>query len=176
MRDRKKYKQVLAIDPTTSGFAFAILEHAGRLVDWGRKKTPSNGRNARCAEAVAALMRTYRPDALVVEDCATPSSRRCARVRALIRKLHAVASSHSIPVESISPRFLREACTGNPRATKHDVARTLATRLPELARHVPPFRKPWMTEDPRMNIFDAVALAVSAFHRTERSHASRAGP
>lgn len=176
MHERKNYQEVLAIDPMISGFAFAVLEQGGRLVDWGRKKTSSIDRNARCADGVTALIRTYRPDALVLEDCAGEGSRRCARVRALIRKLHTVASSESIPVESIPPRFLREICTGNSRATKHDVARTLATRLPELARHVPPVRKPWMTEDPRMSIFDAVALAVSVFHRTERRYATRGRP
>lgn len=176
MRDRKKYKQVLAIDPTPRGLAFAMLQHTGALIDWGRKKTPSAGRNARCVEDVAALIRSYGPDVLVLEDCGAAGSRRCRRVRALIRNLHALASSHSIPVESIAPRFLREACTGHPHARKHEVARALATRFPELARQCPPPRKPWMAEDARMHVFDAAGLAVSAFYRTDQSRANRNKP
>lgn len=176
MRDRRHFKQILAIDPTTRGFSFALLERTGRLIDWGGKRAPSAGRNRRCAEAVAVLIRTHRPDVLVLEDCTAPGSRRCARVRALIRTLQSVAASHRIPLELVPPRYLREVCAGNPRATKHDVARALAERLPELARHVPPRRKPWMTEDGRTHIFDAVALAVAVLHRAERPHGNRGRP
>lgn len=176
MRDRRHFKQILAIDPTTRGLSFALLASSGRLIDWGGKWAPSAGRNKRCAEAVAALIRTHRPDLLVLEDCTAPGSRRCARVRALIRRLRSVAASQRIPLKLIPPRYLREVCAGNPRATKHDVARALAGRLPELARHVPPPRKPWMTEDGRTNIFDAVALAVAILHRAERPHGNRGGP
>ncbi len=35
MRDRRHFKQILAIDPTTRGFSFALLERTGRLIDWG---------------------------------------------------------------------------------------------------------------------------------------------
>jgi hypothetical protein len=37
----------------------------------------------------------------------------------------------------------------------------IAKRFPEeLGSRLPPERKPWMSEDSRMNIFDAVALAL----------------
>ena len=34
--------------------------------------------------------------------------------------------------------------------------------FPEIKRQAPPKRKPWMSEDERMNLFDAVALGVTA--------------
>jgi hypothetical protein len=41
------------------------------------------------------------------------------------------------------------------------LAEILATRFPEeLAPRLPPKRKPWISEDYRMDIFDAVALAI----------------
>jgi hypothetical protein len=41
------------------------------------------------------------------------------------------------------------------------MAEMLATQFPdELASRLPPKRKPWKSEDSRMDIFDAMALAV----------------
>jgi len=42
---------------------------------------------------------------------------------------------------------------------KHQRARFIASRFPELARSLPPERKPWTSEDRRMAIFDATGLA-----------------
>ena len=55
------------------------------------------------------------------------------------------------------------------RETKHALAVLLAARFPkELQTRLPPKRRPWMSEDYRMGIFDAVALAV-AFQSTRKS-------
>jgi len=35
-------------------------------------------------------------------------------------------------------------------------------RFPELAPRLPRFRKPWMSEDYRMSIFDAVAFGLTS--------------
>jgi len=47
------------------------------------------------------------------------------------------------------------------QGTKHALAEILAARFPEeLGCRLPPKRRPWMSEDYRMDIFDAVALAL----------------
>lgn len=177
MRDHHDdFRQVLAVDPMARGFAFALLERGDRLVDWGRKRGLGGSTQGKCVAAVQALIRLYRPDALVLEDCTAPASRRCRRVRTLIRALSRIAARQGIQVRHVPPRFLREVCAGNPRATKHDVAGALATRFPELARKVPPRRKAWMTEDSRINLFDALALAASALQAGDRAHRSRDRP
>lgn len=43
---------------------------------------------------------------------------------------------------------------------KAAIARALADRFPELRSRMPRVRKLWTTEDERMHIFDALALAV----------------
>ena len=50
--------------------------------------------------------------------------------------------------------------------TKFEIATTIGKQFPELAPRVPPFRKPWMSEDYRMSIFDAVAFATSYFSKS----------
>jgi len=51
---------------------------------------------------------------------------------------------------------------------KNRIAGVIAERLPELAPWQPPFRKPWMSEDERMSIFDAVAFALTFFYFTNK--------
>jgi hypothetical protein len=51
--------------------------------------------------------------------------------------------------------------------TKQKIAETIAKQVPALNLYVPPERKPWMSEDPRMGIFDAAALAWTYFHERE---------
>ena len=41
-----KEKRVLAIDPTTKGFGFAIMEGPERLIDWGVKGVKNNASKA----------------------------------------------------------------------------------------------------------------------------------
>lgn len=166
----------IAIDPTSCGFAFAVLEGPDRLVDWGTRYVARGDRNASCVVSVNALVRKHAPDALAIEDCDALGSRRCRRVRVLIRKLTGTAALQTLTVRLVSPRLLCEICTGSRDATKHEVAVSLTRRFPELARHLPPPRKPWMTEDVRMSVFDAVGLAVAAVYRRPRNRAIKKRP
>lgn len=49
------------------------------------------------------------------------------------------------------------------------MARFIAARFAELARYVPPERKPWMSEDPRMAVFDAPAFALTVLRTNKAS-------
>jgi hypothetical protein len=53
---------------------------------------------------------------------------------------------------------------GNDKGTKHVVAEVIAQRFPEeLGFRLPPKRRAWMSEDSRIDIFDAAALALAYF-------------
>jgi hypothetical protein len=52
-------------------------------------------------------------------------------------------------------------------ATKQKIAETIAQQVPAFSLYVPPKRKPWMSEDPRMGIFEAAALAWMYFQGRE---------
>ena len=47
---------------------------------------------------------------------------------------------------------------------KYEIAIAIAKRFPELAPRLPRLRKPWMSEDDRMSIFDAIGLAAAFFY------------
>jgi hypothetical protein len=70
-----KDKRVLAIDPSTRGFGFAVLEGPNRLIDWGVKETRSN-KNTKSLKLIAELIERYQLTAIIVEDYAGRGSRR----------------------------------------------------------------------------------------------------
>ena len=87
---------------------------------------------------------------------------RATRIKTLHRKIVVWAGKQPLKVRLVSVTQVRMQLVGESRATKFAVARTLAEKFPtELGTRLPPKRRPWMSEDPRMDIFDAVGLAVA---------------
>jgi hypothetical protein len=154
--------RVLAISPTNSGFGFVVFEGAERVIDWGLKTTRIRTA-VRCTELAAELLERYTPDAVVVEDLTGKSSRRGPRARELLAGVVRLSSQSGIDTVRISRSAVKEAFVELSSTTKYEIASTIATQLPELAPWLPKPRKPWMSEDCRMGIFDAAALALTFF-------------
>src|SRR5262249_40037520 len=144
--------RVLAVDPSTRGFGFAVLEVPNRLIDWGVKEAKTD-KKKRSLELITRLIETYQPSVLVVEDYAAKGSRRCGRVRELINDISTLAAKHEMKVRSVSRVKVKQAFSESGASTKYEIAVAIAKRFPELAPRLPRFRKPWMSEDYRMSIF-----------------------
>jgi Holliday junction resolvasome RuvABC endonuclease subunit len=155
--------RVLAIDPSTRGFGFAILEGPERLIDWGVKETKTD-KKRRSLKFGAELIERYQPRVIVVEDYEGKGSRRCQRVGELINDISKLASNRKIRVRNVSRAKVKQAFAESGAPTKYEIAVAIAKRFPELAPRLPRFRKPWMSEDYRMSIFDAVAMALTLFN------------
>lgn len=158
--------RILAIDPTTKGFGFAVLEGPEFLVDWGTKETPDDKR-AHCLKLVGGLIKRYGPDVIVTENPSDKDSRRCQRVQELIAAIIALARERACRTRSFTRADVHTAFSDVDKPNKHRIANAIAEQFPELAPRLPPFRKPWMSEDARMSIFDATALALT-FYRVEQ--------
>jgi Holliday junction resolvasome RuvABC endonuclease subunit len=158
-----KEKRVLAIDPTTKGFGFAVMEGPEKLIDWGVKGVKGS-KNQKSLELVSALIDHYQPDVIVVEDYSGKGSRRCKRIQELITRIIKLGSEKNVRIRNVSPFSVRRAFSESGDFTKHQIATAIAQRLPELASRLPPYRKCWMSEDYRMSIFDAVSFALTFFH------------
>lgn len=167
-----KEHRVLAIDPTTRGFGFAVLEEPDYLIDWGVKGARQE-KNVRCLAKVNNLIKQYQPSVVVLEDCTAKHSRRCSRVRELIQSIVKLASKSNIKTRCFSPLQVRQTFSASGASTKHGMAAAIARQFSELASIIPPPRKPWMSEDCRMNIFDAAALALSFFHFNNPNRSQR---
>ena len=162
--NRSTEKRVLAIDPSTRGFGFAVLEGPDKLIDWGIKEARSGkNKNQQSLELVQNLVLGYQPNVIALEDYTTKRSRRCRRVRELISAIEKLAAKQKIRVCSVARSEVTLAFTSVGAVTKYQTALAITQRFPELAPRLPPVRKPWMPEDYRMPIFDAVALAVTFF-------------
>lgn len=153
-------RRVLAIDPYPRGFGFAVLEGPERLIDYEVKKVRGD-KNSACLKRVNDLIGRYQPDVIVLGNPTGKGSRRVLRVQELTQEILKLASSKRIKARSISRLQIINAFSPSGAFTKHQIASRIAEQFPELALRLPPPRKRWMSEDERMSIFDAVALALT---------------
>ena len=107
-RRTNRETRILAIDPSTRGFGFAVLEGQERLIDWGVKETKVD-KNRMTLRLVADLIDLYQPTVIVVEDYAQEGSRRCSRVEKLINDISNLARKRKIKVRSVSRSKVKEA-------------------------------------------------------------------
>jgi hypothetical protein len=154
--------RVLALDPSIKGLGFAVMEGSDHLIDWGLKIVRGD-KNRECLKQVAGLIGLYSPDVILVEDHEHGSSRRGLRVRHLLKSILVLASKKKVRVRRVSRSAVKKALSQDSALTKHETAIEIAKRFPELAPRLPRLRKPWMSEDERMSIFDAIALAETLF-------------
>ena len=155
-----KHFRILAVALSAGGFGFVVMEGQNTIIECGRRVADGN-KNAQSLAKLKKLLDFYWPGALVLQDVEAKGSRRAPRIRTLNRQIKRVAEKHKIEVKLISGKQLRSLLLGNPNGTKQEMAEMLAAQFPdELESRLPPKRKPWESEDSRMDIFDAMALAV----------------
>jgi Holliday junction resolvasome RuvABC endonuclease subunit len=157
------HRRVLAIHPAGRGFGYAVLESPTRLIDWGVKTTRQDKARKTLA-MVSKLFKEYTPDILVVEDCRSGASRRGTRVEQLLTSIKTLAVLKGVRPCSISKRTVKNVFSAYQARNREQIAAVLAQRFPELAPWLPRHRKPWMSDDYRMAMFDAAALALACFH------------
>jgi len=146
--------RVLGIDPSTRNVSFVVLEGPTSLIDWGTKTT-RKADSPRALEIIRGLVDRFQPQVVAIEDCHARGSRRCARVRTLLDEIVSTVA-HEYEVCRISTGSLRSY-----GQTKYERALALAGRFPELQPRLPRLRKPWMSEDERINLFDALSCALA---------------
>jgi len=154
---------VLSIYATTRGFAFALFESPLSPVDWGVKVAVRASKNAECVEGITKLVETYQPDAVVIEDYRAAGSRRSLRIRRLYRAIEAWTASQAIETYRYSRNLIRETFSRLGAYTKEEIAQIITKHIPAFEHRLPPVRRVWMSEDPRMGLFDATALAFTFF-------------
>lgn len=163
MNRLRRYDLVLAIYPNARGFAFVLFEGSLSPVDWGVTTVRQRDRNGRCLEMIGRLLSKQEPDVVVLQDNSLSGTRRSRRITALNASIAHLAELSNLPVRSFSRNSVRRAFQDVPSGNKQDIAQSIAKHIPVFERYVPYPRKPWMTEDPRMGLFDAAALALTFF-------------
>jgi len=162
IRPKGEIRRVLAVEPISKGFGYAVLEGPESLVDWGVKRSPKAS-NDWCLRQVGDLLDQFHLDLLVIEDAAAKGSRRSPRIRELLQGIRRLARTKKVPTRILSRRSVHRAFGSSEPATKDRIAARIAQRFPVLLPKVPPPRKPWKSEDHRLAIFTAAALGLTLF-------------
>lgn len=159
----RRYTLVLSIYVNTRGFAFILFE--GRLspFDWGIRETRGPKKCRVCLARITQLFDRYAPDALVIQDTSEQGTERARWICRLNTSIAALAKDRDIPVFAYSRDQVRGAFEGHGCPNKQSLAGLIAKHIPAFEQYIPPPRKPWMSEDRRMGLFDAAALALVFF-------------
>lgn len=158
---QNKHIRILAIAPLSRGLGYAVMEGPDKLLASGNK-TILHDKNAGSLAWVNRFIKFYQPEVLVLPDVNAADTRRATRIKTLHRQIVAWAGKRQLKVRLITVTQVQGKLLGDAKGTKFGVAQILAEKFPvELGMRLPPKRRPWMSEDPRMDIFDAVGLAVA---------------
>lgn len=152
-------RRILAIEPSTRGFGYVVLEEPKRLVDWGLKEVKGE-KNVRCLCQVRHLLKLYKPDIVAVENI-TRNSRRCKRVRELIQYIHQQGQRSHVTTKAVGEFDFHKSYGLSECSTSYDIAKMLAKQFDEVADRLPPPRKPWDGLHQNMAIFGAIQLALA---------------
>ena len=164
MIDAHAQNLVLAVYPFSRGFAFVFFEGPNSPFDWGVKEIKEKHKNTKTVDEIKKLIDRYRPEALVIEDTTDGGSRRTSRIRKLYRMMEHLAVAEYIDLHRYKKTEVNDCFVLAGARTKREIAQAIALQIPAFAHRMPPFRKPWMSEDPRQSLFDAIAL-VLVFYR-----------
>lgn len=152
---------VLAIHPFTRGLAFALFESPLSPVDWGIKEVRGGNRNTRCLAAATALLDRTKPDIVIIEDSSGLYARRSRRIRRLQSLIANAVTGAGLDLRHYPRECIRDCFKGTGAVTRHEIAEAIAAQIPALADRLPPVRRVWESEDPRMALFDAASLVLT---------------
>jgi|SRR5665213_2204627 len=154
-----KQTRILAVALTARGFGYCVMENQV-ILECGNKGVKGN-KNLQSVSKIEKLMKQFLPNALVLQDVSGANSRRAPRIKALHQQVIGLAAKQKCRVVLFTGEKLRITLLGDIKGTKHQMAEFLVQKYPaELTNKLPPKRRFWKNEDGRMDIFDAVALAV----------------
>jgi hypothetical protein len=139
-----------------------VLETPAELLDWGVKRRrhkdgPRGGAWVR--NGLPSLLAMWQPSLVVIKE---PSKHKTARMQRLLAGITREAGQRRIPVRCLPERAIRRAVGNESHVTKYAMASILCRHFPFLASALPSPRRAWESEDYRMNMFAAVALALAA--------------
>lgn len=152
--------RILAIVPHSKGLGYAVFEEIKRPIDWGVKRVTGD-KNQATLQKVEALIETYRPDAIVLEEIA--GSRRSLRIQELLVAIAERCRALGIEVTTYSRSAVATCLAADVIMTKYEIACRIAVRFPALRPRLPEPRRPWQSEDYRMSIFEACGLCLAWF-------------
>lgn len=153
-----RFTKTIAIDPTQSGFAFAVFSGREKIIDMGF--VASRGKSI---DKLERLVMQYKPKYLVLETPLDP--RRSSWARKIQDQARDLAQSTGVVVVGVSRSDIRVYFGPHNR---HVIAHGLSERFDALNGLLPKKKKLWETQHRHMHLFDAVSLAVTALSKISK--------
>ena len=155
--------RILAIDLRLRRFGYAIFEGPDRLLDWGVYFFPPEveGGAIVASKRVGDLMRLFTPSVIVIKKADRGSASRGSGLTPILKAIRRESSVRSIPVCLIRRKDVRRAFRVFQGNNKHENAAALTQIFPELLWKLPPKRKFYDGEHPRLILFDAIAVGFT---------------
>ncbi|MCC6348394.1 MAG: crossover junction endodeoxyribonuclease RuvC [Candidatus Eisenbacteria bacterium] len=164
-------KTVIGIDPGTREMGLVVLR--AHVLVWFGVRTLPNGKRHHEAIGLAKqhvlnLIEEHDPDVVAIEKPFDLPGHRAHLLNVLADELRDRSEELGIDVVELSPVAIRQRVTGNPRATKIDVAEHLVAHGFGHLRQLVPKRpaRPALGLRPKhkywLHMFDALAIAVAA--------------
>jgi crossover junction endodeoxyribonuclease RuvC len=156
--------RILAIDPGTREIGVAVLEESD-LIYYGVKtihdRTDALTILKQISTLTQGLIADYAPDYLAIERTFL-IQKSAALLNVAADEIKSVARFCQLPIFEYSPSTVRKFVCQNGAAKKRDVAKIVASRYPELTRHLRTLNK-W-DEIYYANLFDAIAVGLTCLH------------
>ncbi len=152
---------VLAIAPVSRGIGYILFENENTPIDWG-VKTATVQKDKASQRHVESLISFYQPDILVLEAFDEDTNRE--RVSKLNDSLALLATLTGVEAKRLHHNDVQGVFSQFGSKTKHGIAKTISSWLPELGVQMPRYRLPWKNEDHSMAMFEAAALALSYYY------------
>lgn len=157
---------VLAIYPNPIGFGYAFMENARKPWDCGMVKVRPMS-NKESLKRILSFIEYYEPELLVLQDYEGKYAWKGLRVKKLIGEIMSLAKRLGIEVKRYTREDIRFVFEQFGAKTKHEIAEKITQDLTRFKKEKPDVRKPWMAEDYRMGMFDALSLAITHFYLEE---------
>jgi hypothetical protein len=154
---------ILAIDLRHRRFGYAVFEGHRILRDSGLRVYRAIGEveAAMAGKRLVVLLKSFSPSAIVVKRERWDRAQTSFHIKSLAEVMIRVASAHSVPIFLLEQEDVRKTFSNMGCETRDEIAAALSRIFPELVWRLPPKRRPWQSEHPRMAMFDAIALGLA---------------
>lgn len=157
----RQHHVVMGLFLNARGFAYAAFEGQLSPVDWGISDVRGKGKNKRCLELVERAMKRIAPDVVIIRS---PGDKACfRRLRKLTAEVEGLAKKLNVPIQKISRQQINGAFDFLMPLSRYMIVEAIARNIPAFEQYIPLRRKIWQSEDRRMALFDAAALALTFY-------------
>lgn len=151
----------LAVHPTWAGFGWIAFESPLGPFDWSLVYVKLE-KNAVCLRKIEKLFDRLTPETLVLEAFERESAR-ADRIQKLCRAIVNIAVNRGIEVAILSRQDVRACFARVGAVTRYEIAEAVARTLDAFRHRLPPRRRTWEKEDPRLSLFSAAALVLTHY-------------